>query len=382
MKVAIVHDYLTQKGGAERVVGVLHQMFPNAPIYTSVLNREQMWDDLKNADIRKTWMQYIPGIKKHFKLFFWLYPFGFRSMCLKNYDVVISSSSAYAKGVRLKSDANGRRPVHICYCHTPMRFSWDFDRYISKESNSKILTYVARMIIPLLKRWDLKVNDKVDVFIANSRAVQERIYRIYQRESAVIYPPVNTEKFENVDNELISIVPRTYFLVVSRLVSYKRIDLAIKACSEIGQLLIVIGEGPDRKRLETIAGSCIRFLGWQSEEITLSYMAKCKAFIFPGEEDFGITPVEVNAVGRPVIAYRAGGALDTVVEGLSGIFFDEQTVNSLIGALKKVESVNWISQDIREHAEKFNQRVFESAIRNLIQNYNSSFVCHDDSVIW
>lgn len=370
MKVAIVADYLTQKGGAERVVGVLHRMYPDAPIYTSVLNKEQLWDDLKDADIRTTWMQYLPGIKRHFKLFFWLYPFAFRSICIREYDIVISSSCAYAKGVRLEAGANGNKPVHICYCHTPMRFAWDFERYIAKETRFKILKTIARIIILLLRRWDLAVNENVDIFIANSNVVLKRIQKIYQRDATVIYPPVDIERFLNNPVESDKIIPEPYFLVVSRLVSYKRIDLAVEACTKLGQPLFVIGEGSDRKRLESLAGPSIRFLGWQSEEVTRSYMTKCTAFIFPGEEDFGITPVEVNAAGRPVIAYHAGGALDTVIDGVTGIFFKEQDVDSLTEAIERVNNYSWDPQYISEQAKRFERNTFEKSLIDLVQSYN------------
>lgn len=358
MRVAIVHDYLNQKGGAERVVGVLHRMFPSAPIFTTIADRQKLWSELQDARISTTWMQHIPNINRLFKLYFWLYPLAMRSIKLDNYDVIISSSSAYAKGVPIKRKKGSKTPVHICYCHTPMRFAWDFHNYISDEKGPKALKLVARTMVPALKKWDLEVNQGVDQFIANSYTVKSRIEQTYGRDAIVVHPPVDTRKFNRMELTSVDVPEQPFFLVVSRLVSYKRLDLAVQACTKLGKWLLVIGEGPDRTRLEAMAGPKVKFLGWQPENMSMRYMNKCQALIFPGKEDFGITPVEVNAAGRPVVAYRAGGALDTVVEGVSGLFFDKQDVDCLMEALKLVEQTVWHKEKIEALAERFSKERF------------------------
>lgn len=359
VKVAIVHDYLNQRGGAERVVGVLHELFPEAPIYTLFVDRDKLWPSLKNAHVVPSVLQHFPFIRRHFKLFFWLYPLVMSTMRLHgDYDVVLSSSSAYAKGIRL---SRRHRPAHICYCHTPMRFAWNFDEYIQHETRQRWLQSLARLLVPWLKAWDVRTVRNVDVFLANSTAVQRRIKDIYGRDSTLVFPPVEEKNPENSDCK-----SKDYFLVTSRLVSYKRIDLAVKVCSIAGWNLVVIGDGPDRSRLESMAGPTISFLGWQPEDVVTSYMAGCDAFVFPGEEDFGITPVEVNLLGRPVVAYQAGGALDTVTEGVNGIFFSAQTVDDLLHALQRARSSEWDSNRIRQAAQRFEKEFFIQSIHQVV----------------
>jgi glycosyltransferase involved in cell wall biosynthesis len=355
-RVVLVHDYLNQLGGAEKVVGVFHEMFPDAPIYTSIVDRNRLWSNLVDADIRPSFMQRAPLIRKKFKWFFMLYPFAFRMLRIPDCDVVISSSSAYAKGIKLPKRS---RPIHICYCHTPMRFAWNFEQYIRNETSSKILKLVARCFVPVLKQWDKASAKHVDLFIANSRTVKERIKRIYNREAIVVHPPVDLPE-RLVRN------PESYFLVLSRLVSYKRLDLAVQACTWAGLPLIVIGDGPDRARLQALAGDNVKFLGFQPQNVILEHLARCKALIFPGEEDFGITPVEAHAQGRPVVAYRAGGALDTVIEGTNGLFFDKQSPDALIEALMRVDSYDWDPAVIRQTAERFNRTRFEERMKQLL----------------
>ncbi|GMA61180.1 glycosyltransferase [Alicyclobacillus fastidiosus] len=365
MKIAIVHDYLNQLGGAERVVGVLHEMFPQAPIYTLFYDREKLWPSLQGATLIPSFLQRHAFIVKHFKLFFWLYPLAIRTIRLADFDVVLTSSSAYAKGVHI-GGGDQRRPIHICYCHTPMRFAWDYDRYIANETKNQILVSLARLLVPVLKLWDTWSARKVDYFIANSTAVQGRISRYYRRECIVVHPPVE-ERQTTVSNA----VTNDYFLVVSRLVSYKRIDLAVEACTRLGKPLIVIGQGPDRQRLESLAGSTVTFLGWRSDEEVEQYVAACRSFIFPGEEDFGIAPVEANMLGKPVVAYRRG-ALDTVCDGVNGVFFAEQTTESLVHALERSETIDWEPERIRHAAEKFSRRAFEDKIRRALQEAAST----------
>ncbi|WP_435169806.1 glycosyltransferase [Paenibacillus glycanilyticus] len=357
-RIAIVHDYLNQMGGAERVVGVIHKLFPEAPIYTTIVDREKLLPELRNADIRSTWMQRIPNILRDFKLYFWLYPFAVRSMDFENYDIIISSSSAYAKGIRKPDQA-----VHLCYCHSPMRFAWNFDGYIENVKVSRFRKIAAKWLTFPLRLWDKANSKQVDRLIANSSVVKERIRKYYGLESSVIYPPVEVERF-SISEE----APGDYFLIVSRLVSYKKIDIAIEACSRLGRKLLIVGDGDDRKRLEAMAGPTVQFLGRRSDEEVTRYMQGCRALLFPGLEDFGITPLEANACGRPVIAFQAGGALDTIKPGLNGLFFKQQNAGDLIEALQTFEQQQWNPQLIREHAETFNERYFIERLLSSLQS--------------
>jgi glycosyltransferase involved in cell wall biosynthesis len=361
-KIAIVHDYLNQMGGAERVVELLHRMYPEAPIYTTIVDWDRLWPELRNADIRTTWMQKIPGILKRSKQFFWLYPFAIGSLNLRGYDLVISSSSAYAKGAPVKG-----KTIHLCYCHTPMRFAWDFSTYMEANEASKFQKVLAKWMMIPLRMWDKVTSKKIHRLIANSTVVKTRIATYYGRASIVIYPPVNISRFTIADNDI-----GDYFLVVSRLVSYKRIDLAVEACTKTGKKLVVIGDGPDRKKLELLSGPTVQFMGRLPDELVVHYMQHCQALIFPGVEDFGITPLEVNACGRPVVAFRGGGALDTVVPDVNGVFFEQQTVVSLIEGLDSMDQKKWNSLNIRKHAEEFSEAVFIKGLTELIEKLMDS----------
>lgn len=356
LKVAIVHDYLNQMGGAERVVAVFHKMFPEAPIYTTIVDHNKLLPEFKDADIRTTWMQRIPGILSKFKLFFWLYPFAVRSMNVKGYDLILSSSSAYAKGVQ-----KGHQSVHVCYCHTPMRFAWNFEAYMDSVQVPNLVKRIAKWFTYPLQAWDKKNSKRVDYLIANSSIVKKRIGQWYGMNASIIFPPVEISRF-SIDEEK----SEDYFLVVSRLVSYKKIDLAVEACTRLGKRLLVVGDGPDRHRLEQLAGDTVTFLGRRSDEEVVRYMQHCKALIFPGIEDFGITPLEVNACGRPIIAYHEGGALDTVVAEKTGLFFEEQLVDSLSVMIRRFDQYDWNPESIRQHAEKFSEDLFIKRLQSSI----------------
>ncbi|GIO99083.1 glycosyl transferase [Paenibacillus lautus] len=358
LKIAIVHDYLNQMGGAERVVAVLHKMFPEAPIYTTIVDRNKLLPELQDAVIHTTWMQRIPGILNKFKLYFWLYPFSIRSINVKSYDLILSSSSAYAKGVR-----KGRQSLHVCYCYTPMRFVWDFDTYMESIQVPRLVKRIAKWLIYPLKRWDKDNSEHVDRLIAISTIVKERIKQCYGVNAPIIFPPVEVSRFSVKEGE-----PEDYFLVVSRLVSYKKIDLAIAACTQSGKRLIVIGDGPDRQRLEQLAGDTITFLGRKSDEDVVRYMQNCKALIFPGIEDFGITPLEANACGRPIIAYYGGGALDTIIAEQTGLYFEEQSIDSLVNTINRFDQYDWDPQYIRQHAEQFSEHIFIERMQSIIES--------------
>ena len=325
----------------------MHDSFPSAPIYTTVALPHRLPKELRGADIRTSAMQWLPGMEQRFRQYFMLYPFAVEHFDLSEYDLIFSSSSGYAKGVRRRKNA-----IHVCYCHTPMRWVWRSEDYVARESFGR----VARSLLPIslwgLKKWDLRAAQQPNYYIANSRLVAQRIKQTYGREALVIPPPIDVDRFQ------MSAQIDDYYLVLSRLVPYKRIDLAIEACKGLGRRLIIIGDGPDRQRLEKLAGPKTEFLGRQPDSQINRYASRCRALLFPGEEDFGMVPLEVNAAGRPVIAFRGGGAMETVVEGVTGVFFNLPTSAALVEAIEDFESRSWHQQLLRRHAEKFDRSVF------------------------
>ena len=364
MKLAIVHDYLNQYGGAERVIEALHKLYPDAPIYTSIYFPENLPHIFKSMDVHTSFMQRLPLIKKHFKKYFLLYPCAFASFSLSGYDVILSSSTAYAKGVKIPP-----KTLHICYCNTPARFIWRYEQYMEKEEMGKFTKTAIKILAGGLKNWDIETAQKVDYFIANSENIKKRIKDAYGRDSHVIYPPIETAKFSISDKI------EDYFLAVSRLNAYKRMDLVIQAFSRLKLPLRIIGDGPYRKNLEALAvGSHIQFLGRVDERTLIENYARCQALIFPGEEDFGIVPLEAQACGRPVIAYAAGGALETVIQGTSGIFFSNQSEEALIEAVKNLQRIQPAldSRKIRSNALHFDKEVFKHRIRSFILEKYSS----------
>lgn len=355
MKVAIVHDYLNQAGGAERVVAALHRIYPSAPIYTTIADRAVVDALMPNADVRVSWMQQLPGIDRHYRKYFLLYPRAVESFNLDAYDLVLSSSSAYAKGVRTRPDA-----VHICYCHTPMRFAWNLDSYAAREQWGTFTRHMLPPLVAQVRRWDIRTAQRPTAYVANSSVVAERIARYYGRSATVIPPPVEVDRF------VPTVVDEPYHLIVSRLVPYKRVDLAVEAFTRMQRPLVIIGDGPARSALERMAGPTVTFLGRLPDQAVSDYYARCKAILFPGEEDFGIVPLESNAAGRPVIAYQKGGALDTVIPGFTGIFFREQTVDALCEAVALCDRTVWDKGRLRRHAEEFREEVFRDRYLALV----------------
>jgi glycosyltransferase involved in cell wall biosynthesis len=349
-RIAIVHDYLNQYGGAERVLEALHRLVPAAPVFTAIYDRRAMPAGFAGWDIRTSWMQRLPGWRRLFRAYFPLYPAAFESFDLAGYDVIISSSSAYAKGIIPAPGA-----FHLCYCHTPMRFAWRTADYVARERIPTVARAAIAMMLTRLRTWDVVTAQRVDQFVANSRVVADRIRRYYQREARIIAPPV----------ELAPFVPRAaddFYLAGGRLVPYKRLDLAVRACSQLGVPLRIFGDGRDRAALAALAGPTVSFLGRVSEAERRDLMARCRAFLFPGEEDFGITPVEAMAAGRPVIAYAAGGALDTIVDGITGRFVAEQSVAALVAAIERSQGDAYDPAAIRQHAEGFGEARFAEQI--------------------
>jgi glycosyltransferase involved in cell wall biosynthesis len=358
MKVALVHDYLNQMGGAERVVMAFHEMFPNAPIYTSIYDPQRVDPAFRSMDIRTSFMQKFPGVTKHHQPYLPFYPIAMEQLDLRGYDLVLSSSSAFAKGVITRPET-----VHICYCHTPMRWCWNYDEYVEREHLGKIARSILPFLITQLRVWDQTSAARVDHFIANSPIVAERIRKYYRRDAVYIPPPVDASRFP-FDPAL---QPDDYFLILSRLVPYKRIDLAIQACNQLQLPLAIIGTGRDLEQLKRLAGPTIRFLGRLSDEQVVHYYTHCRAFIFPGEEDFGITPLEAQACGRPVIAYGAGGALASVIDGVTGSFFHEPTVDSLATVLATFDERRFNPSIIHNHALEFDTPRFQRRILQFVE---------------
>jgi glycosyltransferase involved in cell wall biosynthesis len=358
MKVALVHDYLNQMGGAERVVLALHEMFPRAPLYTSIYDPERVDPAFRALDIRTSFMQKFPFIMKHHQPYLPFYPVAMENLDLRGYDLILSSSSAFGKGVIVRPET-----LHICYCHTPMRWCWNYRDYVEREHLGAIARRLLPFFITWLRVWDQTSAQRVDHFIANSPVVAERIQKYYRRESVVIPPPVDAGRFP-FDPALPA---EDYFLSLGRLTPYKRVDLAIEACNRLKLPLVVIGSGRAEKQLRALAGPTIRFLGRLPDSEVLQYLARCRALIFPGEEDFGITPLEAQACGRPVIAYGAGGALASVLEGVTGTFFAEQRVESLMAVLATFAARQYEAQTIRNHALDFDKPRFQRRVLQFIE---------------
>jgi glycosyltransferase involved in cell wall biosynthesis len=352
MKIAVVHDYFTQLGGAEKVAEQLMRMLPGADLHATVALPECMPPDLMSAPVKTSWMQNLPGMRRYYRLYFLLYPLALPSLDLSGYDLVLSSSSGYAKGVRTNRDA-----IHVCYCHTPMRWAWSFENYSAREGMGSAKRLILPHLVRGLRQWDVGASRQPDHFIANSETVAARILRAYGRIAEVIHPPIDVDRFRPAQEQ------GDYYIVLARLVSYKRIDLAVQACNLLGRRLLIIGDGPDRARLMTNAGPTISFLGLLSNSAVEHHAARCRALIFPGEEDFGMAPLEVAAAGRPTIAYRAGGAAETIIEGITGIFFDHQEPEDLAEAIARFERIEWNPAILRRHAESFGTTVFQARFR-------------------
>jgi len=358
LNVALIHDWLNQMGGAENVLERLVELFPEAPIYTSMYGPSLMPPAYRSWDIRTSFMQRLPGVTLHHRVYLPLYPLAFSSFNLRGYDLVLSNKSGFCHGVRTAPGT-----LHICYCLTPTRFLWMYESYREREGIGALADVALRPLLALLRRWDYAMAQRVDHFIAISTAVQERIRRFYGRESVIIHPPVDTERY-TPSNE----PPEDYFLVVGRLIPYKRIDLAVRAFTQLGLPLVVVGDGRDRAKLEAMAGPNVTFRGRlpHGRELLTLYR-RCRAFIFPGLEDFGIAPVEAQATGRPVIAYAAGGALDTVQEGITGTFFHEQTPEALAAVVQDFDPADYDPAACRANAERFSVGEFERKLLNFIE---------------
>lgn len=359
MRVALVHDYLNQYGGAERVLEAFCQIFPQAPIYTLLYDKEKTGWAFEARRIRTSFLQKIPLLKSHHRPFLMLMPLAIEQFDLSQYDLVLSDSASYAKGVVTQPSS-----LHICYCHTPIRYAWDDShKYIEEFGYPGLVKKIIPFFMNYIRLWDEQAAQRVDEFIANSQFVAKRIKKYYHRDSKVIHPPVKTNLFylaDQLDN---------YFLMAGRFLPYKRFDLAIEAFNQLGLPLKIIGDGPERRKLQRKAKGNIEFVGLVSDDKLKDYYARCQAFIFPQEEDFGITAVEAMAAGRPVIAYQAGGALEIVQQGITGLFFKEQTAGHLIETLRKFKPTDFNPKLIREKAMEFDQERFKERIKEFIYEH-------------
>ncbi len=359
MKVALVHDFLLRLGGAERVLKVFSDMFPDAPIYTLLYDEKKVSEFFPKEKIKTSFLQNYPKFSKNYHRFLtYKMPRAIEEFDFSSYDLVLSSSNSFAHGIITNSETK-----HICYCHSPMRYAWDWSNEYIKENNiTGIKSFFYSYLIKYLREWDKISSDRPDKYIANSVNVQRRIKKYYGLSSELIYPPVNVDRFEVKEKHL------DYFLVVSNLTPYKKIDLAVKLFSKIGKKLLVIGNGPQKNYLKSISAPNVEFLGFQSDASVKEYIENSRAFIFPGEEDFGITPLEAMSAGKPVLAFSKGGTLETVVSGKTGEFFYEQTLESMEDGLARLlyNERFYNPKEIRKHAEKFSEKVFIENIKKSI----------------
>lgn len=358
MNIAIVHDYLMQIGGAERVLRALLQLYPKAICHIPVFNHRLLRSQFAGVEVVPSFLQHLAHAYTY-KLLLGLYPIAIEAYDFRHYDVVLSSSSSFAKGAITTPDT-----IHINYCHTPARFVWRYHDYINEQEIAFPLRFLARCLIGRLRNWDYIAAQRVDYFIANSHNVARRIQKYYHRASTVIYPPVDVERFHPNESAI-----GNYYLVVSRLLGYKRVDLAIEACNRLKAPLLVIGEGPDLRRLSRLAGPKTKFIGYATDSEVARAMAHCRALLLPGEEDFGITPLEAMASGRPVIAFGRGGSVETVFPGLTGIHFYEQTVESLVASLHEFEKMDFDPKRLRSWAEQFDISEFKCKIHRFVEGH-------------
>jgi len=361
-KIALVHDWLNQNGGAENVLEEFVSLFPGAPVYTSMYAPEKMPDTYREWPIQTSFMQRLPGVTRYHQPYLPFYPLAFARTDLREYDLVLSNKSGFCHGIQ--AGGKGQRPIHICYCLTPTRFLWLYEQYREREQINGLADRLLQPLLALLRRWDRAVAQNVDHFVAISTEIQQRIKNIYGQESVVIHPPVDTTYFQPDPTGHVG----DYYLIVGRLIPYKRVDLAVEAFSHLpNEKLIVIGDGRDLEELSAQSGPNVTFLGRQSREKVLELLQGCKAFIFPGLEDFGIAPVEAMSVGRPVIAFAGGGALDTVVPGITGELFAQQDVESLLTTLQNFDAMSYDPVACRQQAERFSTENFRHKLLTFVE---------------
>lgn len=356
MRLALVHDWLNQMGGAEDVLEALVELYPDSPLYTSLYWREGMPDAYQYWDIRTSFIDRLPGARRHQQRYFPLYPLAFEQFDFRGYDVVLSNKSGFCHGI-----VTGPETMHVCYCLTPTRYVWRYHQYAEQENLGRLARGILPPFLTYLRQWDRLAADRVDHFIAISHEVRRRIAKVYLRDATIIYPPVDVNRFEPASRT------DDYYLFVGRLVPYRRVDVLIEAFNVMQRPLAIAGSGRDRERLEALAGPTIHFLGFVPDEDLPDLFARCRAFMWPGEEDFGISPIQAMAAGRPVIAYAAGGALETVMPEQTGALFEEQSVAAIIEAVETYDASAANSATIRRHAEQFDVAVFKRRIRDFVE---------------
>lgn len=362
MKVALVHDYLVQNGGAERVLEVLTELFPTAPIYTLLYDKNLMQGRFQDKVIKTSFLQRLPFARTRHRLFPPLMPLAIEQFDLSSYDLVISDSSSYAKGVITHPET-----LHICYMHTPMRYAWDdCQKYTSDFGFPKLVKWLVPFFMNPIRIWDRASSVRPDALIANSQFVADRIKKYYHRTADVIHPPVEVARFQpkQVDS---SLTAEPYFLMVGRLIAYKRHDIAIEAFNKLGLKLKIIGRGPELERLKSLAKENIEFLGRIDDEDLPKYYQGSAGFIFPQEEDFGIVAIEALASGSPIIAYKGGDIPEHVKEGLQGVFFNEQTSESLKKAVLDFQTKSFDRRAISASVAHFDKEYFRATIKNRIE---------------
>lgn len=370
LRVAIVHEWLINYRGSEKVLVELLRLFPQADLYASVVERSTLPRELADREIHTTFVQKLPKANKWYQKYLFFMPLAYESLDLSGYDLIISNSHSCAKGIFPAKEA-----VHVCYCYTPMRYAWSgFEEY-RKSLSPKWKQWIMTALMYWIREWDLKVNDRVDHFVAISHEVQNRIKKYYHRDSTVIYPGVDMPEVHTTKT-LAEIVPalqgKEYYLTLGRLVPYKRIDLAVKACNQLGLNLLVAGTGSELRTLREIAGPTIYFLEEFSDEEARVLYQYCEAFVFPGEEDFGLTVIEAQRHGKPVIAYGKGGVLDTVIDDQTGVFFSHSTVESLMQAILTFQKMKFDQEVIIENASSFSIDRFKSSIIDFINTIELS----------
>ena len=355
MKIALVHDYLTQRGGAERVFELLCKRYPEADIFTSLYDRQQTID-LGDRIVNTTFLQSIPGAAKYFRLMAPFYFPAFRALDLQDYDLIISSSTSFAKAVRKNPKAR-----HICFCHNVTRFLWDTETYLREYGDYRYFAPLIEQIFEVMRKVDLTYAQEPDLYIANSSIVARRIQKIYNKKAIVINYPIDTKKF------IYSDIKDEYYLASARMISYKRLDIVVEAFNWLGWRLLISGNGPEQDRLKSKALDNIEFLGHVTDAHRTQLFSKATSVIVAALEDYGLVPVEANASGTPVIAYGAGGVLDTQVPGKTGVFFKRQTPESLQTALLEAREINWDYADIRNHAvTHFSEEAFFNQVEQVI----------------
>lgn len=355
-RVALVHDWLTGMRGGEKVLEVLCELFPEATLFTLLHNRGSVSPQIESMPIRTSFLQHVPFRRERYRNYLPLFPRAIESFDFSGYDLIISTSHAVAKGAKPAKGA-----LHICYCHTPMRYVWELYEDYFGPGRAGVLTRVAmKHIAPRLREWDVRTSSRVHHFIANSQNVARRIQSTYGRRADVIHAPVDTGRFP------LSTRAGGYYLIVSALVPYKRVDLAVDVFNRLRKRLVVVGKGPELSRLRSMAGGTIEFRGWQTADQLVELYAGCRAVVFPGIEDFGIVPLEAMASGKPVLAFAAGGALETVIDGVTGVLFSSQTGAGLDQAVHRGETISFDPVRVRSHAMKFDRAVFKEKIRDYI----------------